>query len=372
MSYPTVVIGAGVVGLAVARALALRGHEVIVLEAETAIGTQTSSRNSEVIHAGIYYTQGSLKAQLCVQGKALLYAYCEERGIAYQRLGKLIVATEPAQEAQLNTIAERARNNGVHDLKRLSQQEALALEPHIRCHGALLSPSTGIVDSHALMLHLQGDIENAGGVVALVCAVASIDASTRLRDAQAPLLIRTLDGNELEAGLVVNAAGHGAIPLAHRTQGMNAQHIPQAYFVKGQYFTLTGKTPFQRLIYPVPQIGGLGVHLTLDLGGQGKFGPDVHWCDRADDLEVREEDAAAFAQAIQAYWPDVSIDRLQPGYAGMRPNIGGPKMASPDFAIQGPQTHGIAGLVHLFGIESPGLTSCMAIGNRTVQALGLE
>lgn len=361
MTYPTVVIGAGVVGLAVARALALQGHEVIVLEAETAIGTQTSARNSEVIHAGIYYPAGSAKAQLCVAGKAMLYAYCEERAIPHQRMGKLIVATEAAQEQPLHTIAERAKTNGVDDLQWLSAAQVHALEPELRCHSALLSPSTGIVDSHGLMQSLQGDLENAGGLVAIASPVAAIDASAHARDAQAPLLIRTEDSTELEAGLVVNAAGHGAIGLAHKTLGLDAQHIPTAYFVKGQYFTLSGKAPFQRLIYPVPQIGGLGIHLTLDLGGQAKFGPDVHWTDRADDLLVNPADQQRFAEAIQTYWPALDAERLQPGYAGMRPNIGGPQMSSPDFMIQDRRSHGLAGLVNLFGIESPGLTSCLAI-----------
>lgn len=372
MAYPTVVIGAGVVGLAVARALALEGQEVIVLEAETAIGTQTSSRNSEVVHAGIYYPPGSAKARLCVAGKELLYDYCTARGIAHQRTGKLIVATEAAQEAQLATMAQRAKANGVRDLQWLSAEQVQALEPELRCHSALLSPSTGIVDSHGLMLSLQGDLENAGGIVAIASPVAEIDARAHAVDAQAPLLIRTQDGTELEAGLVVNAAGHGAIGLAHRTQGLDTQHIPAAYFVKGQYFTLSGKAPFQRLIYPVPQIGGLGIHLTLDLGGQAKFGPDVHWTDRADDLTVNPADRQRFAEAIQSYWPALDAERLQPGYAGMRPNIGGPQMGSPDFLIQDVTSHGLPGLVNLFGIESPGLTSCLAIAEQVATSARLH
>lgn len=369
MVYPTVVIGAGVVGLAVARALALKGHEVIVLEAETAIGTQTSARNSEVIHAGIYYPAGSTKAKLCVAGKHMLYAYCEARGIDHQRTGKLIVATEAAQEQQLASLARRAQDNGVTDLQWLAAQEVHALEPELRCHSALLSPSTGIVNSHALMLHLQGDLENAGGVVALASPVASIDAMAQRHNAAAPILIRTHDSTELPASVVVNAAGHGAAGIAHATQGLERQHIPTTYFVKGQYFTLAGKVPFRHLIYPVPQVGGLGIHLTLDLGGQAKFGPDVHWSDRADDLVVDPRDRPAFAQAIQAYWPALDAERLQPGYAGMRPNIGGPTAQSPDFLIQTASSHGVPGLVNLFGIESPGLTSCLAIGEAVVEAV---
>lgn len=358
-----VVIGAGVVGLAAARALALAGHEVIVLEAQASIGTQTSSRNSEVIHAGITYASGSLKARLCVQGKHLLYAYCAERGIAHQRLGKLIVATTDEQLPTLQTICQKGIENGVDDLQLLDERTAQTLEPALQCKGALYSPSTGIVDSHALMLSLHGDIENAGGMVVFHSPVEHIDASG------SALLVRTQDGTQIQANAIVNAAGHGAIPLAHRTTGLGAEHIPQAFFVKGQYFTLSGKAPFKRLIYPVPQVGGWGVHLTLDLGGQAKFGPDVQWTDRADDLQVNPQDAERFYREIRRYWPTLPEGSLQPGYCGMRPNIGGPGQAKPDFIIQGPQTHGIKGLINLFGIESPGLTSCLAIGAHAAQLL---
>lgn len=363
MSHSTaVIIGAGVIGLAAGRALAQAGHEVLVLETHRAIGTQTSSRNSEVVHAGIYYPRGSLKAQLCVRGKALLYAYCAERGIACQRLGKLIVATSAEQESALALIAQRAADNGVDDLQPLSRAQALALEPALHCHSALLSPSTGIVDSHALMLSLQGEMEAAGGMIAYVSPVQSIDCTR----ANGRKTIRTDDGTEIEADIVINAAGHGAIPLAQRTLGLDAHHIPQAWFVKGQYFTLSGKAPFTHLIYPVPQTGGLGIHLTLDLGGQARFGPDVQWVEHADDLQVDGQQRARFAQAIRSYWPQLDEERLQPGYAGMRPNIGGPDNPSPDFIIQGAAVHGVAGLVNLFGIESPGLTSCLAIGQMCV------
>ncbi|RRD41402.1 NAD(P)/FAD-dependent oxidoreductase [Comamonadaceae bacterium OH3737_COT-264] len=359
------VIGAGVIGLATGRALALAGHEVIVLETARAAGTQTSSRNSEVIHAGIYYPPGSLKAALCVQGKEMLYEYCAARHIACQRLGKLIVATTPAQQAQLEAIAQRAYSNGVDDLQPLTQAQAQALEPALHCESALLSPSTGIIDSHALMLALRGDLEDAGGMIAFISPVQSIDCT----HPDGRKRLRTEDGTVIEADIVVNAAGHGAIPLAQRTQGLAAQHIPKAWFVKGQYFTLSGPAPFSRLIYPVPQTGGLGIHLTLDLGGQARFGPDVQWVEHADDLHVDPAQRERFAQAIRSYWPALDAQRLQPGYAGIRPNIGGPGEAAPDFIIQGASVHGIAGLVNLFGIESPGLTSCLAIAQRCAQAV---
>lgn len=351
-----VVIGAGVVGLAVARALALRGREVIVLEAANAIGTGTSSRNSEVIHAGIYYPQGSLKARLCVQGKALLYAYCAERGVAHRRCGKLLVATSATQLASLESIEQRARANGVTDLEWLSRSQALALEPALECVGALHSPSTGIVDSHALMLALQGDLENAGGIVALNSPLAHADI--------APSAIQLIakDGTRLLANTVVNAAGLMAPSLAGQFAGLDRAHIPVAHYAKGSYFTLTGKTPFTRLIYPVPEAAGLGVHLTLDLGGQAKFGPDVQWVDSPDDLLVDPARGDAFYAEVRKYWPGLRDGALAPAYAGIRPKVHGAETPAADFVIQGPSVHGVTGLVNLFGIESPGLTSTLAIG----------
>ncbi|HMS28069.1 MAG TPA: FAD-dependent oxidoreductase, partial [Burkholderiaceae bacterium] len=276
-----VVVGAGVVGLAVARAITtapqFAGKELLVLESANAIGTGTSSRNSEVIHAGIYYEQDSLKAQLCVQGKAMLYNYCQERGIAHQRCGKLIVATQAAQVAQLQNIIAKAAANGVTDLVMLTQAQALQLEPQLHCVAAVHSPSTGIVDSHALMLSLQGDIENAGGIVALNSAVAGVDI------AHGAIKIVMHDGTTLHTQTLVNAAGLSAPILAKRIQGLSSEHIPQPHYAKGNYFTLAGKSPFSRLIYPVPEAAGLGVHLTLDLGGQAKFGPDVEWVNSPDD-----------------------------------------------------------------------------------------
>jgi len=359
----TLVIGAGVVGLAIARALALDGREVMVLEAADAIGTGTSSRNSEVIHAGIYYPAGSLKAKFCVEGKALLYRYCDERGIAHRRCGKLLVATADDEVAQIDRIIARAAANGVHDLVRLSAGEARAMEPALACVAAIHSPSTGIVDSHALMLALQGDLENAGGLVAFNTPVVSLAPT---RDG---IVVRTADGTELLAQRVVNAAGHGAPLLAGKTAGLRAVHVPKQYFAKGNYFTLAGRSPFSRLIYPVPQHAGLGVHLTIDLGGQAKFGPDVEWVKSADDLVVDPPRGDAFYAEVRKYWPELPDGSLQAGYAGIRPKISGPDEAAADFLIMGPNVHGVRGLVNLFGIESPGLTSSLAIGDHVAGLL---
>jgi L-2-hydroxyglutarate oxidase LhgO len=363
-----VVVGAGVVGLAVARALALQGHEVMVLEREAAIGTGTSSRNSEVIHAGIYYPAGSLKARLCVQGKQLLYAYAAERGLAHQRCGKLIVATSTSQRNALPDIVARAAANGVGDLVLLDADEAKAMEPALQCLGAVWSPSTGIVDSHALMLSLQGDLENAGGLVALHSGVRAI-----ARDGDA-WRIEAQDGTALLADTVVNAAGLQACALAGVIADLPASQVPRPRYAKGNYFTLAGRSPFARLIYPAPEpdkhLAGLGVHLTIDLGGQAKFGPDVQWVDDPDHLQVDPARGEAFYAEVRRYWPDLPDGALQPGYAGMRPKISGPGEPAADFLIQGPAQHGLPGLVNLFGIESPGLTSCLAIGEHVVGVLG--
>ncbi len=362
-----IVIGAGVVGLAVARELALQGLEVMVLESENAIGTGTSSRNSEVIHAGIYYPAGSLKARLCVQGKDMLYAYCAERGVAHQRLGKLIVATSAEQVPQLAAIQVKAAANGVHDLRPLSAAEARAMEPALHCEAALLSPSTGIVDSHGLMLALQGDLENAGGLLALCSPVQRIGVGQGT--ASHPLRVVAEDGTELAARCVVNAAGLHAVALARRTEGLDPSRLPQAWYAKGNYFTLAGKAPFSRLIYPVPEAAGLGVHLTLDLGGQAKFGPDVQWVDGPADLQVDPRRGEAFYAEVRRYWPALPDGALQAGYAGLRPKISGPGEPAADFLLQGPREHGVAGLVNLLGIESPGLTSSLAIAAEVLAQL---
>ncbi|MGJ7495830.1 NAD(P)/FAD-dependent oxidoreductase [Variovorax sp. RT4R15] len=361
--FDCAVIGAGVVGLAVARELALAGREVIVLESEGAIGTGTSSRNSEVIHAGIYYSKGSLKAQLCVEGKHLLYDYLIARGLPHRRCGKLIVATSEAQVAQLNAIRARVFDNGVDDLEWLTAEQARTMEPQLHCLAALYSPSTGIVDSHALMLSLQGEFENSGGVVALKSPVASAECEP------GSIVLTAADGTQLRCRSVVNAAGLGAPALAKRFKGLRADAVPTAYFAKGNYFTLAGRAPFTRLIYPVPEAAGLGVHLTLDLGGQAKFGPDVQWVDSPQDLVVDPIRGEGFYAEVRRYWPALADGALVPGYAGIRPKISGPGEPAADFMIQGPAQHGVTGLVNLFGIESPGLTSSLAIARRVAQLL---
>ena len=361
-----VVIGAGVVGLAVARALALQGREVWLLEAENAIGTGTSSRNSEVIHAGIYYPQGSLKARLCVDGKNQLYAYAAERGIGHNRCGKLIVATHPAQVPQLQAIIAKAAANGVPDLVLLTREEAQSLEPQLNCVAAVLSPSTGIVDSHAFMLALQGDFENAGGLVALNSPVASANCGADV------ITIVTQDGTELQTPLLINAAGLHAQTLARRFTGLAAAYVPPSHYCKGNYFTLAGRSPFDRLIYPAPEAAGLGVHLTLDLGGQAKFGPDVEWVISPDDLVVDAARGEAFYAEGRKDWPGLQDGALTAGYAGIRPKIQGPQEAAQDFLIQGQSEHGIQGLINLFGIESPGLTSALALGTYVAKMAGVQ
>lgn len=360
-----VVLGAGVVGLAVARALALSGREVLVAEAAEAIGTGTSSRNSEVIHAGIYYPEGSLKARLCVEGKHRLYAYCAERGIPHQRLGKLIVATSSEQSRQLASIAERARRNGVNDLVGITGSEARAMEPALSCEAALLSPSTGIVDSHALMLALQGDAENQGAQ----CVFRT--AFQRGRVLETGEFALEFDGDEpmaLTANCVINATGLSAPDVARRLEGQPMHLIPQARYCKGSYFTLSGRSPFSHLIYPMPDHAGLGVHLTLDLGGQAKFGPDTEWIEREDySLDPRRADT--FYDAVRRYWPALPDAALNPGYTGIRPKIVGKDEPAADFMIAGPSVHGVANLVHLFGIESPGLTACLALADEACASL---
>jgi L-2-hydroxyglutarate oxidase LhgO len=370
-----VVIGAGVVGLAVARALARQGREVIVIEKENAIGQGVSSRNSEVIHAGLQYPTGSLKAKLCVQGKALLYAYCASRGVGIANCGKLLVATDVPQLAALREVQTKATANGV-ETHWLTSAQAQAMEPALQCTAALHSPSTGIVDSHGLMLALQGDLENAGGMVALATQVKSIQLSKPGSSAAHTITAQAATEREaytLQAHTVINAASLHACALARCFEGLGAQYIPREYFAKGNYYSLMGKAPFSCLIYPIPNDGWQGVHITVDLGGQAKFGPDLEWLDvqTPEDIDyvVDSERAQGFYAAVRQFWPGLPDGALQPSYSGVRPKIHGPGMKAPDFRIDGPALHGIAGLVNLFGIESPGLTSSLAIGEYVCQLL---
>jgi L-2-hydroxyglutarate oxidase LhgO len=353
-----VVIGAGVVGLAVARALALAGREIVVLEAADGIGTETSSRNSEVIHAGIYYPPGSLKARFCVAGKIALYAYCAERGIPHRNCGKLLVATDEKQRPKLDAIKAQADANGVADLRLLSAAEARAMEPELRCIAAYYSPSTGIVDSHAFMLALQGDAEAHGAAIAFKSPLER----GRVREQGIMLEVGGAEPMQVLARTVVNSAGLHAQRVAASIQGFPPPHVPPTYYAKGNYYSLVGRSPFSRLVYPMPNEAGLGVHITIDLGGQARFGPDVEWIERIDyDVDPRRADS--FYAAIRDYWPGLKDGQLAPGYAGIRPKIVGPTGKAADFVVQGPREHGVSGLVNLFGIESPGLTAALAIAD---------
>lgn len=365
-----VVVGAGVVGLAVARAIALTGHEVMVLEAERAVGTATSSRNSEVIHAGIYYPKGSLKALWCVKGRELLYKYCQERFIAHKRCGKLIVATQPEQIAQLDAIAQKALNNGVTDIQKLTAQQAKELEPELNCLAALLSPSTGIIDSHGLMQALQADLENAGGTVVLGTQVVQITPVNLNNELAYELLTAT--GDYIYTSHLVNSAGHGACGLQNAIPDYPVNLLEQAFYAKGNYFACSNKAPFSHLIYPVPEAAGLGVHLTLDLAGQAKLGPDVEWVDSASNLQVNEGKLQDFYKQARKYWPGLANDSLHAAYAGIRPKINDQHQTAKDFVLQGPKQHQLKGLVHLLGIESPGLTSCLAIADAVLEALEIQ
>ena len=359
-----VVVGAGVVGLAIARELAARGFETLVVEKNATHGMEISSRNSEVVHSGIYYAPGSLKAQTCVRGRQLLYEYCTSRGVRFDRCGKLIVATSIGQMPRLKAILQAARDNGVSDVRLINAREAMALEPEIRCVAALLCPSTGIVDSHELMTALLGDAESHGAVLSCHSPVRSIRPTAD----GCEIHVEGAGSDVLRARIVVNAAGLGAVGLARCVDGLPADRVPGAWLAKGSYFSLAGRAPFSRLVYPVPEPGGLGIHLTLDLGGQARFGPDVEWVDQID-YDVDPARAERFRTAISTYWPGVTNRILQPAYAGIRPKIAGPDEPAADFRIDGPGAHGVPGLINLFGIESPGLTASLAIAEHVLAGL---
>lgn len=360
-SIDCLVIGAGVIGLAVGRKMALAGHSVIIAEATGAIGSETSSRNSGVIHAGIYYPQGSLKAQLCVSGRDLLYAYCAERGIPHRKTGKLIVATEDSEIQKLNDIRATALANGVSDLEMIDASALSKMEPELRACAALFSPSTGIIDPHVYMLNLQGDVENCGGVIALHTQVESIRTT---KDG----FIVHLGDMDLACRLVINCAGLDALTLARKIEGFPETALPRSFMAKGSYFSLSGRTPFKHLVYPVPEPGGLGCHLTLDLAGRGRFGPDVEWVETRDyDVDISRIEK--FEKSIRRYWPGLPDNALQPAYSGIRPKIAGPGEPFGDFIIQTPKDHGLPGLINLFGIESPGLTASLAIAETVLSRI---
>ena len=363
----TLVIGAGVIGLAIARRMALAGREVVVLEAEDAIGTGISSRNSEVIHAGIHYPEGSLRARLCVAGKKALYDYLPSHGVPFKSLGKLVVATAEDEVPALDAIEARARANGVDDLTRLTPDQVGAMEPAVKCFGALMSPSTGIFDSHAYMLALQGEAEDHGAAIAFSSPIEG----GAITNGGVTVRVGGAEPAEIRCRHFINAAGLSAQSVAAGIEGFPGEHIPTLHYAKGNYFTLTGKSPFERLIYPVPGPIGLGVHSSVDMGGQCKFGPDVEWID-APDYDVDPNQAGKFYNAIRRYWPDLPDGALQPGYVGVRPKLAPEGQPAADFTIRGPETHGIAGMVHLFGIDSPGLTSSLAIADHAAGLLGFE
>lgn len=377
-----VVVGAGVVGLAIGRALAQSGLDTLVIESQLRHGMGTSSRNSGVIHAGLYYPPGSNKANWCVEGRELLYAFCQSHQVAHRQLGKLIVGQDE-DEAALQTIASRAKDSGVENLRWLSQDELKTMEPEVRARHALFSPSTGIVDVHELMLALEGEIEKAGGnVVTQSCFLAATPmGANACQGWQLDIKVGQQESHRLSCRLLINAAGLDADAVANRIEGLAADHVPQVHFAKGNYASLTGAHPFKHLVYPAPVPGGLGTHLTLNVAGEAQFGPDVEWLGPADpsrppgsthpglNYAVNTEQLAGFAASVQRWWPSLKAERLQPGYSGIRPKLTqNAKEPAADFVLQGPGQHKLAGLINLFGIESPGLTACLAIGEAVRQS----
>ena len=365
--FDAVVVGAGAVGLACGYALTKRGLTVAVLEHESAIGQGVSSRNSEVIHGGLYYPTGSLKARLCVQGRRMLYAFLQSHHVEFDRCGKLVVATTPQEVERLDAILAQAEANEVEGMARLSKAQALALEPELACEAALLSPESGVFDSHGYMLALQGEIEAAGGAVVLS---TPFEAATPLDGGGFEVRAGGAEPTVLTCRYLVSAPGLGAQGVAAQIEGFPAEAVPEAHYGKGMYFRLSGKAPFARLIYPPPIPGALGTHYRRDLGGQGVFGPDLRYVDEPD-YTVDPSAAADFYRYIRKFWPGLPEGALSPDYAGVRPKIHGPGEAQPDFRIDGADVHGLPGLVALFGIESPGLTSSLAIGDEVAARLGL-
>lgn len=353
-----IVIGAGVIGLAVARELQLSGRDVVLLEKANAVGTETSSRNSEVIHAGIYYPERSLKAELCVLGRKMLYEYCIDRSVSVQRYGKLIVATDESQVSRLNKIYAQGHKNGVDDLQIVDAKTLDILYPELNGVAAIKSPSTGVVNSHELMLSLLGDFENAGGTLALNSPVTGGE----ITDNKVTVHINCVPKMSLTADTVINCAGLWATEIAHSIVGMPPTHIPKTYYAKGSYFAYDGKTPFDTLVYPIPFVGGLGIHLTLDMTGAARFGPDIEWTEHID-YNVNDAAHENFVRSIRTYWPSVDPSKLHTSYAGVRPKIVPPSIGDQDYLISTPVVHGVKGLYHLFGFDSPGLTSCLSIAH---------
>jgi L-2-hydroxyglutarate oxidase LhgO len=358
------VIGAGVIGLATARAAALAGHEVVVAEAANAIGTGISSRNSEVIHAGMYYPTGSLRGRHCVQGRRMLYGYCASHGVPHRKCGKLIVATDAAEQVKVESIHAQGLRNGVEGLRLIDATEARGLESALSCIGALLSPETGIIDAHGYMLALRGDLEDRGGRIAFNTPVEQLSRA----DGRWRVAFGGQEAGSIAVDAVVNAAGLGAQAVATRTEGYPAERVPPLVLCKGSYFSYAGRPVFSRLIYPVPVDGGIGIHITLDLAGRMRFGPDVEWLER-EDYAVDPKRADAFYARIRSYWPGLPDNGLMPAYCGIRPKLSGPGVPQQDFMIEGPLQHGLPGLVHLFGIESPGLTSSLSLAEEVVSYL---
>lgn len=355
-------------GLAVARELAIAGREVLVVDKAADIGSETSSRNSEVIHAGIYYPAGTLKARLCVEGRQLLYDFCAARGVEAPAIGKLIVATTPAEITKLQQLAEAARLNGVTDLQWLTREEAIALEPEVSCVAALLSPSTGIVDSHGYMLALQGDAEAHGAGIVLRTSFQSAR-----RDGAGHIAVLADDRSEtseLHCRTIVNCAGHGAHGIAASIEGVDATALPPRHLAKGSYCAVSGRSPFTRLIYPIPVPGALGTHVTMDLDGRARLGPNIEWVQSLD-YSVADSIVSEFREACRRFWPGIGSRDITPSYAGIRPKVHGPDSSFADFIIEGAAQNALAGIVNLFGIESPGLTSSLAIARHVARMMGV-